>query len=70
MARANKFVNFDDELWSEVQERRSEVHFHTRPKDQDAQRITPKEVIMELRYSIYPLLVRRIVEDVIRGRQG
>jgi hypothetical protein len=66
---AQEFVNLDEELWGVIQGRRSEIRFESRSKENDTRGV-PQEEVPEFRYAVYPLLMRRIVEDVIRGRRG
>jgi hypothetical protein len=57
------FINFDEELWGDVQRRRTEIPFEY-PKERFRQEVP------ELRYALYPLLMRMIVEDVIGWSRG
>jgi len=65
---AKEFTNLDDELWGVVQGRRAEMRFEP-SKERDVQEPAPEHV-PEFPYAIYPLLMRRIVEEVISGRRG
>jgi hypothetical protein len=63
-----EFINLDDDLWRFIQGRRAEMPVEA-SKERDAHRI-PQEEGPELWYAVYPLLMRKIVEEVIRAARG
>jgi hypothetical protein len=59
-----EFINLDDDLWRLIQGRRSEIRYED-SRERDVRKPFQQEV-PEFRYAAYPLLMRRIVEEVIR----
>jgi hypothetical protein len=64
----NEEVN-DDQLWQKLQTVRSEIRFPV-TKERSTEREEPEsmveEQVPEFRYSLYPLLMSNIVEDVVK----